>query len=61
MVDFQSVIFVSEKIKGKLGDWSCLVSNPEESFEESRLWCLLCGVVEEGLVEFWLESRIVCF
>ncbi len=61
MVDFQSVIFVSGKIKGKLGDWSCLVSNPEESFEESWFWLLLCGVVEEGLVEFWLESRIVCF
>jgi hypothetical protein len=42
-------------------DWFWLVSNPEESFEESWSWRLLCGVVEEGLVEFWLEFWVVCF
>ncbi len=57
----QSVIFASEKIKGKVGDWFGLVSNPEESFEESWFWCLLCGVVEEGWVEFWSEFWVVGF
>ena len=38
-----------------------LVSNPKESSEESWSRSLLCGVVEEALVEFWLESWVVCF
>jgi len=38
-----------------------LVSNPEESFEESWSRRLLWDVVEEALVEFWLEFWVVCF
>ena len=60
----QGVILASEKMVEKfvgLGNWFGLVSNPEESFEESWSWSLLCGVVEEGLVEFWLEFWVVCF
>jgi hypothetical protein len=38
-----------------------LVSNPEESFEESWSWRLLGSVVEEVLVEFGLEFWVVCF
>jgi hypothetical protein len=38
-----------------------LVSNPEESFEESWSRRLLCAVVEEVLVEFGLEFWVVCF
>jgi hypothetical protein len=42
-------------------DWFCLVSNMQESSEESWSPGLLCnGGVEEAFVEFWLESWVVC-
>jgi len=40
-------------------DWFWLVSNPQESSEESWSRDRLCAVVEEAFVEFWLESWVV--
>ena len=61
MAIFRGSFLPLGRLKEKLGDWFGLVSNPEESFEEAWFWLLLCGVVEECLVEFWFEFWVVCF